>query len=303
MKVLVFGAGAIGSLVGGMLHGPHEVTLVARRAHVEAIRRSGLRITGIRQRTVPLAAVTELAPGTAADIVLLTTKAYDTAAAIEALGPNLEGSPILCSLQNGVGNYEALQAAFPTRPVLGATTTMGALLEGPGVVRYAGIGDTLVGGAPKDLGTAATLARALRDAGFNALGVPDIRGPLWQKAIVNAAINPLSALEGVPNGELLARPDLRERMERVATECAAIARAIKVALPEKDTFAVVLRVAERTADNRNSMLQSLDRGRRTEIDAIVGAFLRAAQRVGLEAPESAKLYEAVRAREKELKVA
>jgi 2-dehydropantoate 2-reductase len=295
MKVLIFGAGALGSLLGAFLTGKHAVMLVGRQDHVDAIQREGLRVEGVRTMQVQPAAATSAPEDDAPDLVLVTVKAYDTGAAIESLQSVVGTRTTVVTAQNGLGNLEALRDAFPGRPVLAAVTTYGAMLAGPGRVLYTGRGDVLVGGTTRELDAAGRVARAFRDAGLQALGLPDIRGPLWQKAIVNAAINPLSALQRKPNGALLDDADVLARMRSIAEEGAAVARALKVALPERDTFAVVQRVARATAANRSSMLQDVEKGRRTEIEQINGAIVREGSRLGVPTPENARVLDEVKA--------
>jgi len=294
MNILVYGAGAIGSLFAAHLAGRNEVTLIARRAHVEAVRKEGLRVEGVRAMNVQVGAAERLTGDESPDLVLLATKAYDTAAAIEALRPVVSSSTILLTVQNGLGNYEALKTAFPSNPVLAASATYGASLAAPGRVVYAGRGEMLVGGAANDLQAAGKVGRLLREAGLQALGVPDIRGHVWQKAIVNAAINPLSALTRKTNGELLEDPAVVARMKRITDEGAAVARAQKIPLPERDVFAVVTRIALATSKNRSSMLQDVEKGKRTEIDQINGAIVEAGKRLGIPTPENESVLEAVR---------
>lgn len=289
MKVLVFGAGALGSLMGALLVGKHEVTLIGRAAHVEAIRKDGLKVEGVRKLDVRPVAHTELQGDEEPDLIVLAAKAHGTTKAIAALKNVVQSSTIICTVQNGLGNYEALKEAFPTNPVLAATITSGAMMVAPGRIQYSGQGDIILGGTPHDLGASGVVARVLREAGLRALGVPDIRGPLWQKAIVNAAINPLSAIKDCTNGELLEDAQALERMRVIATEGAAVARALKVPLPEKDVFAVVQRVAKATAANRSSMQQDLAHGRVTEIGSINGALVAWGKKLGVPTPENERL--------------
>lgn len=297
MRVLIFGAGALGSLFGAFLAGRHEVTLVGRDPHMEAVRVHGLKLEGLRQTEVRLEAKTALDGTEHPDLLLLTVKAHQTPEALAALRDTVTAHTVLLTAQNGLGNFEALIAAFPKNPVLAVYVTYGAAVLAPGRIAFNGQGDVFVGALPAQLELSGRIGRLLRESGFRALGVPDIRGYLWQKAIVNAAINPLSALTGKPNGELLDDPELLARMRRVVDEGSAVARALKVPLPERDMLGVVQRVARATAKNRSSMLEDLARGRRTEIDAINGAFVAEGKRLGIPTPENEALVVAIHERE------
>ena len=274
MKVLVFGAGAIGSLLGGLLSRENEVTVVGRKAHVDTINRRGLRISG---RTTLLAwptATTE-APAGDFDAIFVTTKAYDTANAVGALRGFWRRS-VFVTLQNGLGNAEAL-AASADRVVAG-TMTQGVTFVAPGEIVHAGVGDTFVGpwkGVSRD--DVQRIADVLTAAGIATTVTDDVARELWAKAVVNAAINPLTAVLRVPNGVLVANADLRALVERLAREGATAARAVGVAVEPDALAAKAVEVATRTAENRSSMLQDVERGGRTEIDAIAGELLSAAE--------------------------
>lgn len=297
MRILVFGAGALGSVLGGLLAARHDVRLVGRAPHIDAIRTNGLRVEGIRTFTVRLAADAELRPGPAPDLVIVTVPAHQTADAARRLRAGVAPGAVVASCQNGLGTWEALRHDLPDHTVLAAPVTYGAQRVAPGVVRYNGEGEILVGGAPTDADAVRRVVRGFLDAGLRARGVDDLQGVLWQKAIVNAAINPLSALTGRTNGELVQDSDLCDRMRRVVDECVAAAAAVGVRLPEPDVFGLVVEVARRTAPNHSSMLDALERGRRTEIDEITGALVEAGAAHGVPMPENEALWRAVRARE------
>jgi 2-dehydropantoate 2-reductase len=290
VKVVVLGAGAMGSLVGGLLSQHHEVTLLGRKAHVEAIRAQGLRITGATQLLArPKVALTAGEADTP-DLLLLTVKAYDTARALRDAAPLLGPSTAVLSLQNGLGNLEQVEAAVgPTRALAGVTTHGVTFVE-PGHVHHAGVGYTRIGAAaPQAMLLARDAAQALTAAGMQAEASDDIRADLWAKVIVNAGINPLTAITGLPNGQLLQQAGLKDLLERVVEEAVLVAQAAGIALPEGSMVERTRRVAALTADNKSSMLQDIERGRRTEVEAICGAIVAQAREVGLRAPLNATL--------------
>ena len=272
MDVVVFGAGSLGSLIGGLLSAQHDVTLVGRPAHVDAVRADGLRLAGLIERRVHPDAVTELdADATAADLAVVTVKAYDTGAAAEALAGCDLGAAL--SLQNGMGNEETLAGRLDC-PVLAGTTDYGARYREPGVVECTGVGRVTLGPRPGDESEAAGETASRVGAAFDGVGIetrvePDMRPHLWEKLAVNAGINPVTALARVENGALLDEP-LAGVAAGAAVEVAAVARAAGVDLPGETAREAVRRVAEATATNRSSMLQDVDAGRRTEVDAIAG---------------------------------
>lgn len=296
VRILVVGAGAMGSFFGGLLSARHDVTLIGRKEHVEAIRRYGLRITGKTSRIARPRTATRVPRGASPDLVLVATKAFDTAGATKEIAP-IRSDPAVLSLQNGLDNGDVI--AKSVRRVFVGTTSHGVTFLGPGEIRHAGVGETVIGPwtnvGDKDL---VRLRAVLEDAGIPTRIASDVRTELWAKAVINASINPLAALAGVPNGRLLKDPRLARTFEAVCLEAARVAKAEGAAIDPADMMHRTVLVARRTATNRCSMLQDLDRGRRTEIDAITGAIVRAARRQDLSAPLNEALYALVRARER-----
>ncbi len=295
MRIVVLGAGAIGSLFGGLLAQAHDVTLVAREPHVEAIRASGLTITGETERRVKLRATSSTQNLDPADVLLLTVKAHATQAAMHTAGDALGPETFVVSLQNGLGNVETLSAYTDPARIIAATTSHGSLLRAPGHVEHTGRGRTVLGPmTPPALPAHHELAQALTEAGLKTEVADDIQPELWQKAAINAAINPLTAITGLPNGALLELPVLRELMEQTAREAEAVARAEGVDV-EQDAWVDAARlVAERTARNRSSMLQDVERGRPTEIDAICGRIAEAGQAHGVPVARNRTLHALVK---------
>ena len=268
-------------MLGGLLSREHDVTIVGRKPHVDAVNRHGLHISGVSTMLAHPTATTDV-PSEAPDVVFVTTKAYDTADAIEALRAFWRRS-VFVTLQNGLGNAETL-AAKAKRVVAGATSH-GVTFVAPGEIVHAGAGDTVVGPVQGvTLGEVEAIAGLLTHAGIETTVVKDVRRELWAKAVVNAAINPLTVVLRVPNGELVRAGDLRALLDRLAREGAAASRAAGVDLDPDAMAAKSAEVARRTANNRSSMLQDVEKGRRTEIDAITGALLRAAGAKGLPMP-------------------
>ncbi|MEE9173377.1 MAG: 2-dehydropantoate 2-reductase [Thermoplasmata archaeon] len=287
VRVLVFGAGAMGSLVGGLLSRKHETVLVGRKSHVAAIRQHGLRITGKTNLVVRPEAVEVLPREPDPDLVIVAVKAYDTANAARAL-KSLVGTALFLSLQNGLGNEETL-AATGAR-VLGGVTNQGITFVGPGEVHHAGTGDTYIGpfeGAERE--DAVRVVEAFNESGLSSHLVGDIRTELWLKAIVNACINPLTALLRAPNGYVLGTSATEQIVRDVIQEGVQVAARYGVDLVADDVFERVASVVQATAENRSSMLQDLERGRRTEIDAINGAIARLGRKRGQPVPTNALL--------------
>ncbi|MHB9286989.1 ketopantoate reductase family protein [Halobacteriales archaeon Cl-PHB] len=268
MEVCVFGAGSLGSLLGGFLARDHDVTLVGRDPHVGAVRESGLQVTGRAEFTVRPAAGTT--PPASADLGLVTVKAHDTEAAARALADvDLDAA---LSLQNGLGNEATLAAALDC-PVLAGICTYGARLTDPGVVECTGVGEVALGS--RDGGRSATADRvgeAFDAAGLKTTVATDMPRRLWEKLAVNAGINATTALARLPNGALL-DGQAGDVAREAARETARVAGEAGVDLDANDAAQAVDEVASDTAANTSSMHQDVLAERRTEVDAINGAVV------------------------------
>lgn len=288
MRFLIVGPGALGSVLGASLtNAGHAVVFLGRPSpHLDALRGRGLILTtpdGEQQR-LRIESTADPAQAADADTIVVLVKAGDTVPAMMAITPHVApGQPVL-TLQNGLGNAERIREALGPAPrVLPGTTSQAATRIGPGEVVHTGEGPTLIGYLNEDDAPAAVhLASVFSDAGWPAAATADIERWLWRKAAINAAINGLTALAGVPNGAIAADPALLDSAELIAEEAASVARARGIELGGMRQ--AVLQTAIATADNRSSMLQDMDAGRRTEVDAIHGAILAAAEDAGIDTP-------------------
>jgi 2-dehydropantoate 2-reductase len=195
------------------------------------------------------------------------------------------------TLQNGLGNRETLARDLGLDRVSLGVTTTGATLLGPGLVRTGGEGVISIE-RNQALGP---LEEALRSSNFNLQIVDDAQSLTWGKLVINAAINPLTALLQVPNGELLSRPAARRMMASLASEAAEVAAAEHVHLPFSNPISAVEDVARKTAKNISSMFQDVRRGAPTEIDAICGAVTQRAELHGIKTPYNKTFWQLVRA--------
>jgi 2-dehydropantoate 2-reductase len=282
MRICVFGAGALGSAIGGLLVNHHDVVLVGRRPHVRAIRSNGLRLLGDKRGCLRVAAVESLAGVSPADLVVLTTKAYDTQEAVAAMRLWADERTSVLTLQNGLGNLEILRKWKGPR-AFGGVTTMGATLLGPGRVRVAGLGETVIG-SDVDPSGARAIAAAFSVSGIRASTRPDILTEIWKKAAVSACINPTTAVLGVANGRLLESQVIRRLLLGICEECALVASCEGVDLRARGLWSRAMKVARNTARNRSSMLQDVERGKRTEICQISGAFASLGDEHGISTP-------------------
>lgn len=298
MRVGIMGAGAVGSLVGALMSQKIEVILIGREDNVEAVQERGIRVSGRTELHVRPYASTDPDELRGCDVVLLTVKAYDTA---EAALQVAEAEPLamLVTLQNGLDNDEHVRRAAPGMYTCAAVTSIGVTYLGPGHVRHAGEGQTVLGRMTCSPGEARHTAAILTRGGVPFEFVDNIRGHIWLKGIVNHCINPLTVIHRCKNGVLLEVEEYRHQMGELCGEAMAVVDAAGVELPVEDALAWVEEVARLTADNRSSMLQDMDWGRRTEIDHITGHIVKGGKEHGLEMPLSEFIYYEVKMREAE----
>jgi 2-dehydropantoate 2-reductase len=297
------GAGAIGSLYGGMLShaGESEVVLVGRRPHVEAIRRDGLRLKGVLgERTIRLNATDDPRQITRADIVFITTKTYDTLTAASRVRHLTDSGAYVVVLQNGLGTEKEVEKALSTTRVLRATTCMGALMTRPGEIMVTGQGLTEIGSHhAENVRVVEEVADLLKHAGFEVKTSDNIDGVVWTKTIVNCGVNPVGALTGLTNGEVYGNKALRGLVLRLVKEAAQVAEELGVKLTTDDPVRYTLGTAKATGANVNSMLQDIRARKKTEIDSITGEVIRLAHEMGIETPASEAVCALVKALELE----
>jgi len=263
MQIVVFGAGSLGSLIGGLLADAHDVTLVGREPHVSAVQEQGLEITGeIEATTWPVADT--IAPDSA-ELAIVTVKSYDTGEAARALRATAPDAVL--SLQNGLGNEERLSKTLDATVIAG-TCTYGARLVEAGVVECTGVGTVAVGSKAGGRSAAADrIGTAFREVGIETTVATDMPRRLWEKLAVNAGINAITALARVENGALAEEP-ASNSATRAAVETARVARENGIGLADSHVTDTLNAVIESTAPNRSSMYQDLEAGRQTEIDAV-----------------------------------
>ena len=286
--VAVMGAGGVGCYYGAMLaRAGHAVTMVGRARHVEAIRRSGLRLqTSTFDEHVRVQASTEPDAVRGAQLVLFSVKSTDTEAAGHALAPHLGRDTAILTLQNGVDNAERLAATLG-RKVIPAVVYVAVEMAGPGHVRHHGRGELVIGGDE-------AIMRA-----FVAAGVPveisnNVTGALWAKLIVNCAYNALSAITQLPYGRLVQGPGVPAVMGDVVDECLAVARAAGARLPD-DMHEAVRRIAQTMPAQFSSTAQDLARGKKTEIEHLNGYVVRKGEALGVPTPVNRTLLSLVQA--------
>ena len=284
------GAGAVGCYYGGMLaRAGHAVTLIARRQHVEAIRRDGLMMDTLSfNESVVLQASTEAHAVRGAQLVLFCVKSSDTEAAGAAIAPHLDADALVLSLQNGVDNAQRLQALL-RQSVAPAVVYVATEMAGPGRVKHNGRGDLVLGPAPmRD-----DVLQAFAGAGVAVQISGNVIGALWAKLIVNCAYNALSAIAMMAYGQLVQGQGIRGVMQGAVLECLAVAEALGVAVPGA-MWQSVQDIALSMPQQSSSTAQDLARGRRTEIDHLNGYVVRQGEAHGVATPVNRTLWALVK---------
>jgi 2-dehydropantoate 2-reductase len=289
-----------------------QVTLAVRReTQAGALSRGGLTLfdaqankVGVQRSSVVTAK--DLVP--VHEVVFVATKAYDVRAAVRDFRALIGPTTVVVSLQNGIGSTADIEAALAegggSALIARAVTNNGATRLSDTAVRIGGRGQTYLGAAPGQHGgqTAARRAAAalLCQAGWQTEQVDDIEPFLWGKLLVNAGINPVTALLGAPNCVLLENEAAATAMELVVSEAVGVIAQLGIVIPWDEPMAEVRRVIRATGANRSSMLQDLEAGRRTEIDYINGAVISYGRRVGVSSTANRVLLALVKARERQV---
>ena len=308
-SVAIVGCGALGGVFAGLLAsaGLNVVVVARSEEQRKRIAEEGLRMlengheTALRLRACADLPVQD--GKEAFDLILVLVKAFDTEAVAARLAGRISPETPVLTLQNGLGNAEALAARLRPEQILAGVTTFGALRESPGAVRLTGRGECVIGAWPPGLPGNRTaqrhtgpVAELLSSAGIPCTAAPNVLPVLWKKLAVSAVINPLTAILRVPNGELLHRPELHPLIAEIVEEVWRVAARHRIPLPTPpELVEEVRRVCRGTAANRSSMLRDLEEMRPTEIDSINGAVVRLGRERGALAPANLALASLVQA--------
>ena len=299
MKVCVVGPGALGCLFAAFLaRAGHQVWLLDHRAErARIIDTQGIELHDQRGRSVvPVQATVDPGQIGVVKLVFLCVKSDAVAVAAREVLPILAAGGLLIALQNGIDHHALVADVFCQQPWALGITAQGATLLGTGIVRHGGSGKTTLGfltqvdGEAKGLREAAAL---LNRAGIETAISADILAAAWNKLIVNAGINALTALEGCGNGELLHRPAALATLTAAVREAAQVATALGIKIVS-DPLAMTVAVCRETAGNISSMLQDIRQGRATEVEAINGMIVRQAATLGIPAPTNQALLARVK---------
>ncbi len=306
MKILIFGAGGIGSVFGGFFaRMGHEVSLLGRRWHLDAIRKEGLRITGIwgdyhikafelyenaaeiQKKNAPF------------DLIFLTVKSYDTETAVAQLSSLMSENTTLASFQNGLGNIETVLKKIDPAQFLVGRVIFGVETK-PGIAKVTVAADaTAIGALPGVTPnfSAEKLAHLFNLSKIEAKAVPNILTYIWAKVVYNCALNGICTLQEIPYGKILESETTKRDMQQIIKECYAVAekKGIKMEPFSADAYIDLLTnmLIPKTATHFPSMMQDLKRGKRIDIHALNGAICRFGKELGVPTPINQKIVDEV----------
>jgi 2-dehydropantoate 2-reductase len=275
MNIIIFGAGAIGSYFGSMLSKNNNVLLIGRKPHIKAIKKNGLKIEDKTNQKIKIEAETSIDDvNYSPDLVILTVKSYDTESAIKQVKKIIKKDTILLSLQNGLDNIEKIKKYISIGKIIAGITTHGVIFNKPGFINHTGYGETILG----ELNGKKTKKITDIVSIFNKADIPtslsnDIFKEIWIKGIINSSINPLTTFFNCKNGYLLKNPILEKLVEKVCIESTNIAILHGIDVEKSDMIKKTKDVIRKTSDNYSSMLQSFNKGKKTEIMSINGKLV------------------------------
>lgn len=283
MNILVFGAGAIGSLFGGILSKNNNVVLIGRKKHVEAINKKDLEIKDLTNFNANVKAFEniEVIPFKP-DIVIISVKSYDTGKAAKTIKKIIDKNTVVISLQNGLDNIEKIEKHVDKKQIVICITTHGSVFSKPGIISHTGVGKTIVGTVENNnQNDLEKIARILTKAGIKTKVSTNILKDMWAKAIANSSINPLTAIFNCKNGYLMKNPVLEQIVESVCKESTDIANAYGYNLSYDEMIDKTRKVISETENNFSSMLQSVKKNKITEINSINGIFVKLGDKKGV----------------------
>jgi len=307
--ILITGLGALGTVFATMLKkAGHRVHALTREKYLSALADKRLRVTGIWGEHEALLdgihSTIDPLRNTAFDLIILTVKSYDTAAAIEQVKALVGGDTLVVVAQNGYGNYETVAAAIGRERALLARIIFGVKLHAPGRAEVTVIADDVRMGQPEgaiDPGRVKAIAAAINQAGVPTSYAENVSAILWDKILYNAALNPLGAVLECTYGRLAENPETRRLMDRIIDEVFRVAQAHNIPLnwrtAEEYRRHFYTRLVPPTAKHFPSMYYDVKAGKRLEIDALNGAIVKLAQEKGISVPVNETMTALIKAKE------
>jgi 2-dehydropantoate 2-reductase len=289
MKILIMGTGGVGGYYGALLaQQGHDVTFIARGAHLDAIRKEGLKIKSVHGDLTVLPASATDDPGEVGEVelVLFCVKTYSTDEAAQAIRPTVGPQTIVMSLQNGIDAAERIGSAIGMEQILGGTTWLSSSVEAPGLIRQVSqfrriaFGE-LQGGLSERM---ESISEAFKNTGVTVETSEDIRKVLWTKLVFITAVSSLGSLTRLPLGDYRSIPQARSLLAQIMKEVEAVARAQHVS-PDADVAEKWLEFIDTSsAQIKPSMQLDIEAGHKTELESMIGVVSRKGREAGVPTP-------------------
>lgn len=300
MKIGILGAGALGRVYGAYLSRDNDVTMIVRRnEQCELINREGIAIEEKGSKTVfPVRAVLNGKCDDKMDVIIIFVKGYDTESAIAMAKDMIDDKTIVATMQNGMGNYEVLERYINPKNIVVGTSAHGAYVLDDISACFAGKGLDHIGIMPKgDIEKAKRVFLAIKNAGFNSELNGDIREFLWTKLFMNAASNCVTALLEAHNFILTENEFVRDIVKKIITEAVLVSNAYGMKFDIDEVLHSYFEKIGVVKDNKSSMYQDIEKGRKTEIDTINGAIIEYAHKLKIDVPVNEMMYTLIKAKE------
>lgn len=303
MKFAILGSGAVGGYFGAKLaRAGQGVTFIARGAHLDAIRARGLEVksAALGDFVARTAAESDTAKVGPVDVVLVSVKAYDNATALPMLAPMIGPDTVVLTLQNGVDSVNEVAAVVGERHVLGGTTYVATAIEGPGLIVQTGVHRSIIfgevfGDRSRISPRVQAIADILATADIQVTPVADARVPIWDKFVYLVAFSGFTGASRLPIGHIWKFPHVQEMFYATSREIAAIAKAEGVTISANRFETLKEYMDHIPHGTRSSLLIDLEQGKRIEVEALQGAAVRRAQKLGVPVPITATLYAVLKA--------
>ena len=295
MKVGIIGAGAMGSLFSTFFSKAeisHSIFEIDKNI-VKTIKKGLTLIQGKEiEKFYP---VIDSNPSilSDADIIFVFVKSYSTEDAIKSVEPHIKKDSIIVSIQNGIGNFEAIKKFIKLKQIVYGVTTYGAAKENPSTVRFGGAGTIEFGGKSKEAINRLSSILTLAGLNFSVTETPE--KSVWQKALINAGINPIASILNITNGEIVNNEFSKKLQENILREGVAAAKIARIKIIEDEIITTTADVCINTSANRCSMLQDIKAQRRTEIDFINGKIIEHAAKEKTKVPFNESVYYLIKA--------
>ena len=286
MKIIILGAGGIGSLVGALISKDNDVLLIGRKEHVDKINNEGLELKGCLNENFKLKAEENIKEIEENDLIILSTKATANEELLDDIKDKISESNILLVLQNGLGNEDQIKKIVNCHVIRGIITSGTTFLE-PGTVECSNLGDLFIEKSEQSK----KLADIFNNTGIKTQIAEDMKERIWKKVIVNCVMNTMTAILKVKNGELAKIPDVAKS---IIDECVEVADKEDLELDNNQMFEFVMKTMDASAENKSSMFQDILKGRKTEIDFLNGKVVELGKKHNIKTPVSEMLVSLIK---------